>query len=378
MQPKKHDDEQEQDLPHMDNGGLLDDFEVNKGATSTVQGAAPAPAPGGANFLDMAANFGGKALNAAFPELGLAKNLAETLAPAAQATPQLATGADPSGTGPKPAPVAAPNALTQKASAPKALPGMPPDVTPDELERYLGRQRQSIEKYGPDRQFDQEMSSLRARTSPGMALAGAGATFADGIMQGVARAGDPGFSRQQQDQVNQVSGEAAGALERARKGSGEQVEAEQKIDAIDPKSVLSQAYQKAFAPIFVQMGYNPKSVGSMPASQIQTLADLGVRYADAQTQLALKKAMLEVQTLTAQANISNQQSQRHEEALKTLEGMPWYSRLMHPGISGALSKEAGLDEGAGASHPQAAEALRWIQQNPNDPRAAQIRKRLGQ
>ena len=292
-------------MPHMDEGGTVGDFDVNTGDSDTVKGIPP-PMPVHAP-IDIAS-----------------------------AVP----------------PPAAPLQMPQAPAAPMAnpMPGMPAGVTPDAWQQLLAQQTAQVNKYSPDQQFAQEQAGIKARTGLGAALSNGGARFADAIMQGVARAGNPGFEKQQTDQANQLAGEASGAIERARKGSMEQVEANQKIDMQDPQSPTSKAYQKAFSPIFAKMGYDPKAVMGMPASQINTVADLGVRYADAQTQMELKKAMIQVQTLTAQASIANNQSERRQSALKDLQATPWYSRMLHPGISGALEKEAGLDNSTPTPH----------------------------
>src|SRR5437763_1155842 len=50
---------------------------------------------------------------------------------------------------------------------PIQLPGMPPGVTPDELQGYLNAQKQSLNKFGPQQQMDLENQSLANRNSFG-------------------------------------------------------------------------------------------------------------------------------------------------------------------------------------------------------------------
>lgn len=287
------------EMPHLADGGMAD-FDVNTGDSDTLK--------------------------------GLPMNPAAVPPPAMPQAP-----AAPPPMAPKPPMMAAP-----PAPSPKPLPGMPPGITPDDLKSYLDTQRSKINKYSPDDQYAQEMATMKARTGLGGNLANAGAGFADAIMQGVARAGPGQFQKQQQENAEQLATTAAGAMERARAGTKENVEANQKIDFMDPGSTISQINQKAFGPIFAKMGYSPEAVNKMPASQLQTLADLGVRYADAQTQLELKKAMLQVQTLTAQANIANQQTERKFEQEKL--------GVEHP-IQKALGRLADITGGAGATPP---------------------------
>lgn len=285
---------------YADGGVLGDDFDVDGGDSQTVKGLPLNPA------------------SLPQPEAPIAQ---EPTAALPQKAPMMPAAA--------PAPIARP------------LPGMPPVVTPDVLQQYLQGQRAQINKYSPDRQFDQEQAMLKARTGLGMGLANAGATFADALMQGVARAGNPGFAKAQMDQANQIAGETTGAEERARKGTMEQVEANQKIDTQDPNSMLSKASQQAYAPIFQKMGYSPEAVMKMPASQLNTIADLGVRYADAQTQLELKKAMLQVQTMSAQATMQNQRAERSESETKLRAEHPILSALGKLGPTASVGATSG-------------------------------------
>jgi len=194
---------------------------------------------------------------------------------------------------------------------------MPPSVTPDDLKGYLDKQRSTIRKYSPDAQYAGEMTNLRARTGIAGGAANAGATLADALMQGVARAGSGGFAKQMNDRQSEMASTAAGAMERARKGTMEQMKAEQGVDEEDPASPMSQLYQSQFGPIFEQMGYKPQDVAKMSAAKIATLATLGIQFEDAKSQQALKRAMLGVQNMTAQGNILNQAAQRKHDAANT-------------------------------------------------------------
>lgn len=215
---------------------------------------------------------------------------------------------------PKSAPVAAPAALT--ATPRRPLPGMPPSVTPEDLKSYLDQKRSKIGKYGADEQYGIEKQNIDNRKGLGYGLASAASTFADGVMQGVARAGNPGFAKALEDQVTNLGADEAGAFERGRKNSMEEVDANSKVDAMDPTSIMSKSYQQAFGPIFQKMGYPADSVMKMPASQIANLATLSIQYTDAQSQQELKRAMLGVQGMTAKANIANQAEQRREAKSK--------------------------------------------------------------
>jgi hypothetical protein len=265
-------------------GGLVDDFSVNTGDSDTLKGMPIAP----------------------------------------PVAPDMATNADPNGSGPKPATVTSPDALTVKASNPTALPGMPPDVTPDELSRYITGQKQEIEKYGPEQQLSTEQALIKARTGPGMSLANAGAGFADALMQGVARAGNPGFQEKLQGQENQMASEVSGAVKGAHETALQDVESSLKLDAKNPASPLSRAYQKSYAPTLIAAGIPRDQIQNMSGDLISDVAEKRITLADALARIKLENQYrmgeLDLQRLMAGANITNQRAQRKEEAAKTLAG----------------------------------------------------------
>lgn len=242
-------------------------------------------------------------------------------------------------------PTVAPQAPVQsKPLLAKPLPGMPPDVTPDELGEYLNKQKQGISKFGPQEQMDLENSLAARRNSLGYRATDSLKGLSDALMQGVAGEGNPGNQAQFEGKEMTQGQERLGVMQKAHEEQGQDTEAGMKIDMMNAQSPISKAYRQSFAPIFTKMGYSPKDIAKMSASQVGTVADLGVRFADAQTQLELKEALLGVEKYKTSAEIANQQSERKMDATKQLGGMPWYSRLFHPGISGALEKQAGLNE----------------------------------
>lgn len=227
------------------------------------------------------------------------------------------------------------------------LPGMPPSVTPDEISGYIRQNKMNMSKFGPQQQVDLQNALSNQRNSLGYKITDAGKGFADALMQGVARAGNPGWQQQFENQSNLEGQQQLDTLQKAHSQQAEDVKAGMSLDMSDPNSNISKTYRDSYAPIFAKMGYSPDSLKRMSASQIGTVAELGVKYADVQVQNELKMMGLRLQEMAGLASIQNQKSQRQGEALKQLVGMPWYSRLMHPDISGALEQEAGLNEDKG-------------------------------
>ncbi len=232
-----------------------------------------------------------------------------------------------------PAPISsrppAPTPMAQApAQSPVKLPGMPPSVTPDEIQGYLSKQKQNLSKYGPDAQMELQNQTLKQRNNIPNTIGRGMSTMADALMQGVARAGNPGFQKAYEDRQADQAKEQMATLQKANEGQIQQTEAGMKLDMMNPKSEISNAYRESFAPIFTDMGYQPEQVAKMSASQIGTVADMGIRYGDVKAQLALKKAMndadityknsmLELEKLKAGEAIRNQKVLREQENKKT-------------------------------------------------------------
>lgn len=232
--------------------------------------------------------------------------------------PQMATGADPSGTGPKPATVTHPTALAEKASNAPPMPGMPADVTPDELERYLQRAKQSYGQYGAGPQLDTAMGLIKSRTGPLSSLANAGAGFADALMQGVARAGNPGFQKNLQDRQQGVYNDVTGAVKGAHDTAQGDIKADIELDSKNPASPMSRAVQKAYASTLIAAGIPKDQVQNVSADLAGDISAKRITLEDALARMKLENTYrmgeLNLQGLTAQANIANQQATRRESA----------------------------------------------------------------
>lgn len=275
-------------------------------------------------------------------------------------------------------PIAAPAGLKPPAAPmaqpPVKLPGMPADVTPDEISSYLDKQRGSLNKFGPQEQMNFENESMQDRDSFRNRLTSGVKGLADSVMMGVAGAGNPGWQQQYENRQDRQAQEGLGAMQEANKSNITGMKAGMELDMMDPNSPTSQAYRESFTPIFTKMGYNPDDIKKMSASQIGTVADLATRHADSEAQLELKKALLGVETMKTQAGIENQNTESKQGALKQLSGMPWYSRILHPGIAKELEKQSGIGEDDEDLSSHAA-AFIWAKSHPEDPRSADIIKR---
>lgn len=280
-----------------------------------------------------------------------------------------------------PKPAVAPTALPPVAS-PK-LPGMPAGVTPQQISSYLNTQKGGIDKYGADAQMSLQAALNKRHGSFGNNLTDGLKGFADALMMGVARAGNPGFQQQYDQQEQQYAQDQMGALRGANEANLKGTEAKMSLDKMDPNSPLSKTAQDSYAPLFQKLGYPPGKIKTMSAANIDSALNLMTQYGGKEVEAMLKQYDLEIERMRLGANISNQQQERQlakeknqQESLKELAGMPWYSRILHPQISGQLEQDSGLNAPEQTEHPQAGEAAAWANSHPGDPRAAQILQRL--
>lgn len=188
---------------------------------------------------------------------------------------------------PMPSPVARP----PMAAAPSTAAPAPisPSVNPAVAD-YLSAQKAQLAKYGPEQQMAVEQALLKGRTGLGNSAALAGAGLGDAIMQGVARAGKSDFQANLMKNQDAQGQELMATLEKAHSGNLQNIEAGQKLDMASPTSPLSKSYQQAYAPVLSALGYSPKVIGSLPASQIETVTRIAAEYGGKKLEALMKQA----------------------------------------------------------------------------------------
>lgn len=284
-------------------------------------------------------------------------------------------------------------------------PAPPPQAAPvaasPDISNYVAQQKQQINQYGPEQSQAVANHVLQQQNGLGGNIANAGAGFADAIMQGVARAGNPGFQQNLQNRQDKQAQIQLDALKNSREGNLQNVEAGQKLDAQDPSSALSASKRAQNGPILAAMGFNPATVGKMSAAEMDTTLQIlkDFRGKDLETAVARYKAQIEANQLaeTSRHNRTEEGSKQTElkqveeknkaeqglkgEEIKTGEleksaAEPFLSRLA--GVVGlnpagkALQNQA-LD--GTSAHPDDARAIAYATdpKTRNTPQAAKIR-----
>lgn len=217
----------------------------------------------------------------------------------------------------------APLAALQKPEAPAPsvqLPGMPPEMTPDNITPYLNGQKQKLNRFGPDQrlelqnQLNARQNSLGVKTTEGLK------GFADALMSGVARAGNPNWQGQFQAQEQQNAQNQIGAFKDAGDLNTKQVESGMTLDRMDPRSPLSKSAQESYAPLFAKLGYAPGKLQTMSAANIDSALQLMAAYGGKEMEAMIKQYELEIERTRLGAAGIKAKSDEKMAAAKELAG----------------------------------------------------------
>ncbi len=195
------------------------------------------------------------------------------------------------------------------AAAQQPLPGMPPGVSPDEIEGYLGKQRGQLAKYGADDQMAQQARINMSRNSLPYQVADAGKGFADALMTGVARAGNPNWQGQFEQQQNEAGNQNLATMRGANEANLKQTEAGMNLDKMDAKSTLSKSSQQTYAPLFQKLGYPPEAINKMSAANIENALGLMTQYGGEQVKAEIQKMQMQLELAKIQSMAANTRSE---------------------------------------------------------------------
>lgn len=175
------------------------------------------------------------------------------------------------------------------------LPGMPPSVTVDELTPYLTKQKQQVSRFGPDETINLQNSLNQRQNSLGNRATSGLKGFADAIMMGVARAGNPGWQQAYDQSEQQFGQNQMASLKDARDANFKQVESGMTIDRMDPASPVSKSAQQAYAPLVAKLGYPPAALSGMSAANIDNTLQLMAAYGGKEIEAMIKEYELAIE-----------------------------------------------------------------------------------
>lgn len=258
-----------------------------------------------------------------------------------------------------------------------ATPVQPETVVPTNTQGtsdYVNQQQAAIGKYGPEQQLAVEQAIRKGQNSPGSLVGQGLAGLGDAIMQGVGRTGNPGFLKGVQERQQAQGAQQLGAYQRAGTQNMQQVEAKQKLDAIDPKSGLSQSKQNDYAPLLSKLGYSKSAISNLSANGIDSAVSLMTQFGGKQIEMMIKQFELglEAQKVkeTGRHNVAEEGAKAEETAGKAAEtivkpptfldrilGNPT-TQAQRGGAGNVLAKQAGVEQAPGAVGPLGATTVK--------------------
>lgn len=145
------------------------------------------------------------------------------------------------------------------------------------------------------------------------------------------------------------------AFDSSAKMNMQQTQAGMELGKMDPTSAISKAAQAAYEGPLSKLGYTKEQVAQMPASSIESVAQVALKYGDIESQKELKEATLQLQAMLGNATVRNQQSERAQRqqeidrAADTEAAKHW---ALHPQLA-AAARERLAKGGAAAptAHP---------------------------
>lgn len=199
-----------------------------------------------------------------------------------------------------------------------------PGLKTDELTPYLKGQEKQVDTFGPAQQAALMTHLQQAYKSPGNILAKGGATLADAIMQGVARAGSSGNLAAINERENQNLNRAAEMGKSLQAQNLEGLKAKQGLEELSPKTPLGGANEPAIQAVASMYKMEPAQVQALMKSNPQValkLLDQVGQFASGQLKANIEEQMklleIQVQQANAQAMQGIARQGKEIEAQKT-------------------------------------------------------------
>lgn len=241
--------------------------------------------------------------------------------------------------------------------APVSQPVPPvPTMTPNPaIANYVAGQKAQIGQYGPAQQQQVLQSILQRQNSPQNRIANAIGTFGEGLQSAAGKTPTDVVGNNERRLQGQAELQTQG-LKGQREANMQNVEAGQKLDAVDPTSGLSKAKQGAYAPLLTKLGYKPSQISKMSSSDIETATNLAAQFGGKQIEMLIKQFELGLKQKElgetnrhneAEEGLTGQKtaSEAAEDIAKTYAEHPIASptsREQAEGASNVLAKAAGV------------------------------------
>ena len=223
--------------------------------------------------------------------------------------------------GPSPAPVAgtpppAPDIATSGETASRGdnapetkITESHPGPTPDQnaaLNQYISGQEKQVDAWGPEKQAALYDHIQKGYNSPGNMIAKGGATLADAIMQGVARAGNPGNLEAINQREQQEKTRAMGIGKNLNEANLQGMKEKQRLESMSPTTPLGGSSTPGMKAVAQMYGMTPAQVNALTASNPQIALQLLEKVGEFAPQKL--KAEIENEIKTVELQIQQQRN----------------------------------------------------------------------
>lgn len=236
-----------------------------------------------------------------------------------------------------------------------------PGLQPGALDQYIQGQESQVDRWGPEKQAALMEHLQKSYKSPGAILAKGGATLADAIMQGVARAGNPGNLAAINEREDKTLNRAAEMGKSLQEQNLAGIKEKEGLESQSPNTALGGANLPAIQAVARMYKMEPAQVQAMMKSNPQTalkLLDQVGQFATGQMKAQIEQTMklleIQVQQSNAQAmqGIAREGKQTEaqkvkQEGLKEVANHPF----LHP-VNAWKANEEMANGVAGSAQPQ--------------------------
>lgn len=135
-----------------------------------------------------------------------------------------------------------------------------PGLQQDDLLPYIREQQGEMGRFGPDEQKAVMDSIYREQNSLGTKIGRAGSSFSDAIMQGVARAGNPGFRSAYDANLNEKHRMQAGVVPQLNQLNRANLKEKMALEGLSGSTPLGKSQAPALTQFLSSMGTPPDKI----------------------------------------------------------------------------------------------------------------------
>jgi hypothetical protein len=198
-----------------------------------------------------------------------------------------------------------------------------PGLAPGALDSYIQGQEKGVDKFGPDKQAAVMDMIAKQNNSLGNRIGRGGSAFADAIMQGVARAGNPGFLKSYDDRQKTLADRAIEGGKSLNEQQQTGLKEKQGLEEMSPATPLGASNLPMLQSVAKMYGMSPSAVASLAKTNPKTAIDMLNKVGEfatgkmkAEVEQELKILEIQVQQANAQAMQGIARSGKDIEAKK--------------------------------------------------------------